>query len=193
MKNLPTIRIKNNYLLEDRFELPKLPEKVVKEYEKAWFKDNIGERILRAMTSVTGLTFAQNIIDVYIVNPDIRWSISDPMILGGGIKPSEMPRWLAHELIHRLAADNTTGINWHFVTQKVYKHKYKKESISTLNHVMIHAILEAIYTKLGLTNEIIHDIEDHKNNHNYARAWEIVEAEGYQKIIEKISNGIQLL
>ena len=58
---------------------------------------------------------------------------------------------------------------------------------------MIHAILEAIYTKLGLTDEIIHDIEDHKKNPDYARAWEIVEAEGYQKIIEKISNGIQLL
>lgn len=67
MEKLPTIRIQRGDLLEDRFELPKLPVNIVKTYTKVWLKNNIGERILQALTHVTGLSFAQNIIDVYVL------------------------------------------------------------------------------------------------------------------------------
>lgn len=56
----------------------------------------------------------------------------------------------------------------------------------TINHVMIHAILEAVYTKLGLVDEIVHDIESHKRHPDYARAWEIVKKEGYENILAQI-------
>lgn len=184
MNKLPTIRIQKSLLLEDCFELPPLPEKIVHTFQKAW--EQAQRRIISSLMHVTGLVFAQNIIDVYIVNPSAMRSISHPLIIGGGLHPSVFPRVLTHELIHCLAADNDTGINWHFVIQKILKRKYRNESVLTINHVMIHAILEAVYTNLGVVDEIVRDKKVSTLFPDYARSWKIVEELGSDAIISQI-------
>jgi len=92
-------------------------------------------------------------------------------------------RLLNHELIHKLCADNTTGINWHFKIQKMFK----KENFQTANHVMVQAIFEALFTDiLKKPKEVVRDIKECQDMPNYKRAWEIVKEEGYKNIIAKL-------
>ena len=90
-KNLPTIRIKNAWLLRENasvylHELWGKDEKLVdydwidkrvEEYQAAW--KPYQKKVLAGMCDIMGLKFRQNIIDVYIA-PWFR-AFSDPLVL----------------------------------------------------------------------------------------------------------------
>lgn len=174
MKTLPTIRIQTSYLLQGRYSLANDGlDKIVKIYQRAWKKQE--KPILKALQDVTRLAFAQNFIDVYIDNPTRHSAISNPMIIGGGLSPIDFVLTLTHELIHRLTSDNTSQVNWHWEIQKLYPN----EEVLVANHIMVHAILEAIFSKQIISRDIKHCAKFPA----YKRAWEIVKEIGYKDII----------
>ncbi len=68
------------------------------------------------------------------------------------------------------------------------KGKYGNESELTIRHIPVHAV----HMKLYLDMSWVESLEIHKEgstkrgSEEYARAWEIVDREGYENIIEKI-------
>lgn len=183
MNTLPTIRIQSSYLFEERFNMRPITKKEIKEYTVAWKKHEAV--LLLAMQNVTGLYFAQNIIDVYVVNPDMIGGLSDPLIIGGGMTPQRFICVLAHELVHRLMFDNTKKVDWHKSAWKIWK----KEEHLVAHHVVVHAILEQICLDASLVKMLSEDKEIAARSKNaYNQAWEIVKKEGYKNIIAKLKS-----
>lgn len=75
----------------------------VGEYKKAWRPYE--QKIILNMTELLGLSFRQNILDVYIA----PWfhAFSDPLVIGVTKEPDLFVDILTHELFHRLLTDNT--------------------------------------------------------------------------------------
>src|SRR3989344_4777272 len=176
------IRLQIGGLLSKKFNLP--TDGLDKKFpilNRAWKKQE--KKILNGLEKITGLEFMQNYVDVFLVNPNGTPSISNPTIVVVKGDSDKFIRLLNHELIHKLCADNTTGINWHFKIQKMFK----KENFQTANHVMVQAIFEALFTDiLKKPKEVVRDIKECQDMPNYKRAWEIVKEEGYKNIIAKL-------
>ena len=69
---------------------------------------------------------------------------------------------------------------------KFLEKRYKKESMLTINHIIVHAIHSKIYLEYFDNKELNYNIEKDKRDKNYARSWEIVNDLGYKKIIDLI-------
>ncbi len=148
----------------------------VKLFKKAWVKHE--EIFINSVTEITGLLFKRNIIDCFIVSATPR-DMSAPLIIRSRYTEDEFVDVMMHELLHMLFSDN-----------KVLKYSYHKdESVRTMNHVTVFAILNYFYV------EILNDIErlnrvkqksKEGNNSDYARAWEIVDEIGYKEIINSL-------
>ena len=176
MQKLPTTRFKRTDLLGVMLNVPGAN---TTKYIDVW--QPLEERVLKAIQKVTGLEFAQSPIDIYIID-GTRKVIRYPMILGGNLRPNEFVRSLTHELIHRNISENTEGVNWHSKAQEIYP----DEPIRVSNHVLVHALLKAVFEELGMPEQIVMDIEDCQDYPDYKRAWEIVKKEGYKNIIARI-------
>lgn len=150
------------------------------EIEPLWKKEEC--RILKEISKIAGLKWKNREITCYIVGECIP--MSDPLTMPVIRK---YPNWfidvLTHELIHRIFNDN--NLEEKDLFEKLYP-KYKKEDISTRNHVLIHAIHKQIYLIFFGEIRLKEDIRLSSRSKPYARAWEIVEKEGHEKIIEKL-------
>ena len=176
------IRLEAKHRLHSRFELDtdSLEEKFII-LKKVWSKQE--KKILDGLGKITGLSFLKNYMDVYLINPDNRPSISSPIIVKMQNDPHKTICIIIHELIHNLMWDNQEKINWSIKIQKLFKDENKKTAI----HIAVHAILEAVYTDiLKKPEEIVRDIKDMQNYPDYKKAWEIVKREGYKDIINKL-------
>ena len=176
------IRLYIKHKLHKRFELPTdgLEEKFPSLLH-AWEKQE--NKIIKGLETITGFHFLQNYIDVFLINPHTGSSISHPIIIGARGDNNKIIRIINHELIHKLTWDNTKGIDWHARIQKIFK----TENQLAANHIMVHAILEALYTDiLHKPSEIIKDIDGCQKMLDYKRAWEIVKDKGYKSIIKQL-------
>jgi len=90
---------------------------------------------------------------------------------------------LTHELIHQIHIQNGKKVN---ELQKNYiPKKYPNESQLTSNHIFVHAIHKKIYLSLFNKTRLNRDIKRCEKSPDYKRAWEIVEKEGYENLINK--------
>jgi hypothetical protein len=200
LDSLPIIRIKDAWLLREhaskhlhelwgdgKVELADdtWMKRRVKEYIQAW--QPYESRILSGMTETLGLSFRQNIIDVYIA----PWfsAFSDPMVIGVTKKPDIFVDTLTHELIHRLLTDNTATPYTAPLLPEWEKLFGKQPTIVQLVHIPVHAVHKAIY--LDILREPSRLQRDIKNNEEYGavdyiEAWSYVEKHGYKTIIRKL-------
>ena len=178
------IRLDIWHRLNNRFNLNTdgLEEKL-SELKPVWDKQE--KKILDGLEKITGLCFIKNYMDVYLINPDNRPSISSPAIVKFQDNINETICIIIHELIHNLMWDNVQKDNWSLKIQKLYPNENRKTAI----HVVVHTILEALYTDiLNNPEEIIKDINKMQKYPDYKRAWEIVKKEGYKNIIKKLKS-----
>lgn len=195
--NYPEIRIKNAWLVRDNVsvnlhklwgeegeELASYDEidEIVAKYQTAW--KPYEHKILEGMSETLGLTFRQNIIDVYIA--PWFYAFSDPMVIGVTYDPNRFVEVLTHELLHRLLTDNN---------QTLYDTEYDKQwakifgehDFTTLVHIPVHAGLQAIFDDvLGEPERTKRDKAKCKKHNGYREAWEYVEKDGYKEIIAKL-------
>lgn len=204
--NLPEIRIKDAWLLRQVVSVPLnelwgegKPLRTDKEYAKivAGYKDAwqpLEQKILGGMCEILGLTFRQNIIDVYIA-PRFH-AFSDPMVIGVTYESDKFVDTLTHELLHRLLTDNTkVPSDTRFLAE--WKKLFgKSHTFNTLVHIPVHAIHKAIY--LDVLNEprrLKRDVKFVKdyNDTDYIKAWEYVESNDYKEIIKKLKQSYSSL
>lgn len=178
------IRLHIKHKLHQRFKLPTdgLEEKFPSLLKDWKSQEN---KIIKGLEKITGFNFLQNYIDVFLIDVHTSYSISHPIIVGTAGDNNKIIRMISHELIHKLTWDNTKGIDWHEKIQKIFK----TENQLAANHIMVHAILEALYTDiLHQPNEIIKDINDCQKLPAYKRAWDVVKEKGYKSIIKQLKS-----
>jgi hypothetical protein len=165
-------------------------EKIVQSYKKAW--KPYEQKVLTGITSLTGLQFRQNSIDVYIA----PWfnAFSSPLVIGITHEPDQFIDTLTHELIHRLLTDNT-AVPYDALLADNWKKLYGTEhNFGTLIHIPVHAILEAVYMDvLDEPKRVLRDKQNSKEfTRDYADAWAYVETHGYKEIIDKLRKDYSL-
>lgn len=167
-------------------------KKRVEEYQVAW--KPFEQKILTGMTELLGLSFRQNIIDVYIA----PWfgAFSDPMVIGVMREPDVFVDTLTHELLHRLLTDNTSAPYETMLRDEWQKLFGKNHTFGTLVHIPVHAVHKAIYLDiLKEPKRLKRDIAENNkyNATDYINAWDYVEKHGYKEIIKQLQKSYESL
>ena len=197
--SLPTIRIKDAWLLREAASVPlnelwgdgeplKTDDEyaaITKAYQQAWRP--FETKILGGMTNILGLSFKQNIIDVYIA----PWfnAFSDPLVIGVTLEPDVFVDILTHELIHRLLTDNTTVPDDALLLIEWRQLFGEQNSFGMTVHIPVHAVHKAIYLDvLKAPERLERDVANNQKNNatDYLNAWNYVDEHGYQEIITKL-------
>lgn len=206
LDELPAIRIKDAWLLRENASkhLHELWGKDKKLADDEWMEVKVGaykkawqpyeQRILTGMTETLGLSFRQNIIDVYIA-PWFR-AFSDPMVIGIMQEPDIFVDTLTHELLHRLLTDNTTIPHETQLLPEWERLFGKKQSFIQLVHIPVHAVHKAIYLDvLKEPKRLKRDVANNKQYEttDYIGAWDYVEQHNYKEIIKELQKSYEKL
>ncbi len=166
--------------INKEYPSPKKIKKYIEKIEKIWRNDE--KIILKLISKITGLKWREKVIKCYVVGKGKCFS--DPLTIRIFKNQLNFIDVLTHELIHQIQSQNAN--KWKKWRRHVDK-KYKKEPEATKRHIFLHAVhwklLLSLYNKKRLNKNIIF----HKDTKDYKRAWEIVQKEGYQKIISKFT------
>jgi hypothetical protein len=198
----PYIRIKNGWLLQGMITefLSQIPNhtygaaldpaafKALVEDRQALWKDE-ADLILAGMRSITGLEFRSLLVDVYIVQQTNR-AFSDPLVIDARYSGSSFIDTLTHEILHRLLTDNTAKID---TSAWVKAYFPEIRDAKTINHIMVHAVHEAIYKDiLWDPVRLDADIAMCKNSPGYKESWKLVQHRGYRTIIQEFKKAHNL-
>lgn len=74
---------------------------------------------------------------------------------------------------------------------KYIETKYKKESRLTKNHILLHAVHWQLYLNLYNKSRLERNMKSDEEHTDYKRSWEIVQREGYKKIISDFRERIR--
>jgi hypothetical protein len=165
-------------------------ERRADDYRKAWKKYE--DRVLSGLQRIYNLTFRLTMIDVAIAPWTVGAGISFPLIIDSKSEPDEFVDVLAHELIHVLLTDNNilTVMNIKSRNRLKFGELFGKEhSDKTLVHIAVHAGLKKLYLDiLKDPTRLERDIDHCKTLPDYNKAWDYVEKNKYEEILEKIRN-----
>ena len=169
--------IKRSRKLElDEYPSKEEIEKYLEEIKKLWEKD----KILGKISEIMGLKWTWNKINCYIVGRGTNFAF--PLTLTIWTKKTDFIDVLTHELIHRMEFQHRVHrTKW----LKYLDDKYKGESDDAKNHILTFAVHKKIYLELFNQERLNRNIKRNDNMLDYNRAWEIVEQEGNDNIIEK--------
>lgn len=153
-------------------------QKRVKNYREVG--KEIEKKFITALCKETGLEFQRNIIDIYVVAGNPR-QFSHPLVIKSGFSDNDFISNVAHELIHLLFSDNRDVLPQDFFTSM-----FPGETRLTANHVVVHALLNYLFTDVFKKVELLNHNKTMSEKHStkdYTRAWEIVDKFGYPKIL----------
>lgn len=162
-------------------------EETTESYRQAWKPH---ERvIINGMTSVMGLEFYKTVLDVYIA--PVVPVFSTPTLISTKFDPDRFIDILTHELIHVLLSDNTSynSAAYDAATSALWPF----DDVILQNHIIVHAVLQHVFIDI-LKEEyrLERDIRNSQKSLAYAKAWEIVQEQGYMKIIADFKQRMDL-
>ncbi len=156
----------------------------IKTIKKWW--DPKGSTTLRKISNLTGINWTQKEINIYFLAEPHRntWvgGFSNPLTLflkkiikGRVIKEDMMfiKTGIVHELVHY-----NIPLNKIDPTIDKFQKRFSCDRIAA-THVIIHAILDKIFSK----EELEYDIKKCHNHKSYEKAWDIVKSETSDKIL----------
>jgi len=167
--------LNNGSMMPDKYPSPKEIQKYMGLQKIKWAKCE--SKILLEISKITGLDWQESQIYCYVVGAGRAFS--DPLTVP--MKPDKnFIDTLVHELIHQVQIQNAKRLSKSYAALKA---KYSKESIITINHIILFAVYMKLYLKLFGKKRL------QKNrpmkNQEYVRAWEIVEREGFENILKE--------
>ncbi|PIR45169.1 MAG: hypothetical protein COV10_00635 [Candidatus Vogelbacteria bacterium CG10_big_fil_rev_8_21_14_0_10_51_16] len=110
-------------------------------------------------------------------------AFSDPLTISFKEQTTDMLDLLTHELIHRISFDGPNEVLVKPTFFKVLK-PYEGEPIITQNHIVVHAAETAVILKVFGEARLQRKMSLSPNP-DYIRAWELVQARGYQDILDE--------
>ncbi len=184
----PTIEFRKSWVYDSMWKRPKHLQQPPstkdwnareRKLRQLWTKH--GRAILRALSKVTGLSWQEDLIIVYLT-----WGVrpfSDPVTIPLRANVFSVFETLTHELIHRICSEekNHTAIlrRWKKLTSK-----YPKELPVAINHVPIHAVHELVWRKLFPKRLGI--LKSDLKLKPYVRAWKIVDEIGAEEVVKRV-------
>ncbi len=192
---IPKIRFRYSRVYDDRYRISKdINKKLAKQNKKYPSQKKIRNYILKIesdwrriegkifmeISKISGLKWNEKEIKCYIIG--YGRPFSDPLTLRLYKNKNDFIDTLTHELIHQIQIQNWKNIKvwWEYICRK-----YKKESILTKKHILLHAIHTEIYLKIFNMKRLNKNIMKNKDYLDYKRSWEIVQKEGYKNIINE--------
>lgn len=153
---------------------------IISQLEEAW--SLVEKNILDEISDILKLDWKEEEITCYIVSN--AHGISDPMTVGINDRNlDKIVNTVIHELTHRIfnQEKNIRLVEpaWDWI-----KSKYKEENLITQNHIVCHSILKHLYLKFFDAERLNQDIARCQKHDDYRKAWEIVEKDGYRKILD---------
>ncbi len=159
----------------------------IKKVEKLWRKDE--KKILKELSKISKLKWKSKFIYCYVVGRCIPFSEPLTLPVYDG-HPNYFIDTLIHELIHQLFNQNENMKRsedaWKYINRK-----YKKEAHTTRIHIPLDAIHSHIYLKFFGEKRLKRDINLVSFLSDYKKSWEIVQKDGYQKIIQEFTKRIK--
>jgi hypothetical protein len=169
------------YLKKRNEEYPSREEviKYMKKAEKLWRKSE--KKILIEISRITKLKWKEKRIICYIIG--VGRSFSEPLTVRTfGKLWDRFIDVLTHELIHNIFNENNDKyMKWY---NYVFK-KYSKELRATKTHIVLCAVHWKLLLKLFGEERLKKEIKRYKEDIDYKRAWEIVEKESPDVILNK--------
>lgn len=145
--------------------------KSLEENKKEWGK--VEKVFIKTIKKTFKLSFHRKVLDIYVVR-GARMSMSKPIIIKFNYNPKLFQYSLIHELTHVLLVNNKI------------KPGFSDEKLNTRNHIHLFAFVEKIYREVFKDEEMLKEIKILSTSEEYKRAWEIVEKEGYNKLIKEL-------
>lgn len=150
----------------------------IKKIEPLWRKSE--NKILSEVSKLTGLSWREKEVICYVIG--FGRSFSDPLTLRLYENKQDFIDTLTHEMIHQIQIQNQViNRKW----KNYIETRYKKETQTTRNHLLVHAVHYKIYLKLFDKKRLNRDIKNCDKYPDYKHSWEIVREEGYDNIIKK--------
>ena len=154
-------------------------EAIAAQYAEWW--SPYEERILSAMHEATGLTFKQNVIDVYVA--PFFYAFSEPLVLGVQFDSQQkLVCNLTHELVHRLLMDNTTHDDSQ--TYDEWTNLFGERSFNELVHIPVHAIMHEVF--IDKISEPVFLEQEVLGDKDYKASWDYVQQRTYQRITKDL-------
>lgn len=153
---------------------------------KRWTRDE--KKVLRTISKVTGLKWKERTIRCYIVAHSLP--ISEPLTVPMLKNLDASVEAMIHELVHQIFIQNNT-----FGVGPEYAKKYRRENWNTIIHLPVQAVVKIVLEKTygddaGRYIKYEQWWRDYPKSPlapEYRRAWEIMNKEGAQRIIDAIS------
>lgn len=143
-----------------------------------------GQTILKTLSEITGIEWREKTIVAYII--DQYRGYSSPLTIPANMGESRFLYIMTHELTHRILDQRERAVE-HY--ESWIKSKYPDIMPIVRNHVLVHAIDTALYLKLFSKEEL----DEHRGidgtkkfGDPYVKAWELVDKEGYQEVINAL-------
>jgi len=139
------------------------------------------KQILEEASRISKLNWKEKTMKCYIVGNCIPFS--NPLTMFTTSDLDNFVDVLTHELLHELLWDKNkseTRKAWDYIFKK-----YSKYNEHVLAHIPLYAVHEHLYLKFGWKNRLEKDQKPMPDWPNHAKAWEIVEEEGHQNIIDE--------
>ena len=140
---------------------------------------NILPKALKSYEEVSGLRWKDPFIEVFVVH-GIPWDFSWPVTIKVRENKKDAVETLIHELGHQLLIQNEEIIR----SRNGIITKYGKENQIVKDHILLHAVLWKLYSKLFGEHELHNIIIGYQKWKYHYRAWQIVKKEGADKIID---------
>jgi hypothetical protein len=157
------------------------------ELEAEWTRE--GPQYLNAAFEAVGKPFPYGEMQAYLTVCPSAGTMSAPLMvnvrqyLAGAAHPApagDFSEKLFHELMHHYVS--SIGIN------TPLRKKYSAEPMIVQAHLHVIALEKLVLTKLGKTAELKFLEQEYVTSpkDSYARAWQIVNEEGYEKFIDEL-------
>ncbi len=164
----------------------KILEKYKNGFEKLW--KNYDKKVFGEVSKLTGLKWQEDCIICYIVKNCI--TLSDPLTMHAYKNYLDFMDTLIHELIHKIFYEHVnykkTRGAWNYINRR-----YRNENQKVISHIPVFAIMQHIYLRFFDMKRLERHINMMKSSPDYARAWQIVQEEGYQNIIREFRKRIK--
>lgn len=144
-----------------------------------------GTKIFEQLHEITKLEWMEADIRCYIVS-GTKSSFSHPLTLKLYDSDEQMFDIFVHELIHRLLHAPIHPEDMR-KKRKKFMEPYKQESMTTKNHILLHAIHGQLVLNL-FGQERLDRIIGLVKSPDYIRAWDIVKENGREKILQEVFN-----
>jgi hypothetical protein len=188
--NLPKLIFRRSWLYDKTLlrkkNFIKPSEKVLEQHllktNREWAK--LGTKILTEISRVTKLNWYEKEIVCYLTYGVTPYS--DPLTFN---IYSDIDT-LTHELIHRILSEPENQKRLNRNREKLMR-KYTKESQKTKTHIRIHAIHQVVLKNLFGEKRLSLEKKKFIHYKDYVRAWEIVEKDGSENIINELTRGLR--